>query len=232
VLNQNASPSYSKGTNLEQAKRVAYGFVGAASIIALFVSAVWLLTAYLNLWIGMPVFLFLAVPFSTNCIRLLKRLNGKKPPQTQVKQAKNILMALPGAGVACWFFDVLSTVLVLNIAQSGTELNPLGWPYSAPAALAYYIPIAFITYYLLFKIKKKISFYAAVAVSTATLFMAARSFLASLNNFGPDIIAQYSPNPTLSELEILCIWIVVVVILALFNIALAQKTIHNRKSVK
>jgi hypothetical protein len=210
-------------TSMKQGKQVAYGFLAAASIIALFVSAIWLVTLYLNPWIGVPIFLFLAVPSAINCVNLLKKLNQKKPPQTQVKQAKNILMALPGAGVACWFFDVLSTTLVINIAQSGTELNPLGWPYSAPAALAYYIPIAFITYYLLFKIKRKISFYTAVAVSVATLFMAARSFLASLNNFGPEIIAQYSPNPTLSELEILCIWTVVVAILALFNIALATK---------
>ena len=136
-------------------------------------------------------------------------------------------MALPGVGVACWFFDVLSTTLVIDVAQSGTELNPLGWPYSAPAALAYYLPIAVITYYLLFKIKKKVSFYAAVAVSAATLFMAARNFLASLNNFGPSIIPQYSPNPAASNLQILCIWVVVVGGLAVCNIAAARKAFMN-----
>jgi hypothetical protein len=208
---------------MEQVKQVAYGFVAMASIVALFVSAIWLLTAYLNPWIGVPVFLFLAVPLAINCVSLLKAINGKKPTQIRVKQAKNILMALPGAGVACWFFDVLSTTLVIDIAQSGTELNPLGWPYSAPAALAYYIPITVITYYLLFKIKRKLSFYAAVAVSAATLFMAARNFLASLNNFGPEIIAEYSPTPSIAELEVLCIWVAVVAVLAVINIAAIVK---------
>ena len=96
---------------MEQVKQVAYGFVAMASIVALFVSAIWLLTAYLNPWIGVPVFLFLAVPLAINCVSLLKAINGKKPTQIRVKQAKNILMALPGAGVACWFFDVLSTIV-------------------------------------------------------------------------------------------------------------------------
>jgi hypothetical protein len=137
-------------------------------------------------------------------------------------------MALPGVGVACWFFDVLSTILVVNIAQSGTELNPLGWPYSAPAALAYYVPIVFITYYLVFKIKKKVSFYEAIAVSVATLFMASRNFFASINNFGRSIIPQYSPNPSLSNLEILCIWVAVVTVLAAFNIA----AVRSRKTLK
>jgi hypothetical protein len=208
---------------MEQAKQVAYGFVAASNIIALFVTGIWLLTAYLNPWIGLPVFLFLAVPFAMNCIRLLKKLKGKKSPQTQVKQAKNILMALVGAGIACWFFDVLSTFLVLDIAQSGTELNPLGWPYSAPVALAYYIPIAFSTYYLLFKIKKKISFYAAVTVSAATLFMAARNLFAGFNNFGSGISTQYSPNKSVANLEILCIWVAVVAVLAVLNISALLK---------
>jgi hypothetical protein len=127
-------------------------------------------------------------------------------------------MALPGAGFACWFFDVLSTILVINLAQSGAELNPLGWPYSAPAALAYYIPITFVTYYLLFKIKKPASFWVAVAISAATLFMSARNFLASLNNFGPGIFTRYSSNPSITNLEILCTWSAVVIILAVLNI--------------
>ncbi len=223
ALNLNPQSSYTKGTDMEQAKQVAYGFVAVASIIALFVTAVWLLNVYLNPWVGVPVFLFLAVPFTIHCIILLKGLNEKKPAQIRVKQAKNILMALPGVGLACWFFDVLSTTLVIDIAQSGTELNPLGWPYSAPAALAYYIPVMIITYYLLFKVRKKVSFYAAVAVSAATIFMAARNLFASLNNFGPSIIPQYSPSPSASNLEILCIWVAVVAVLAVLNIATVKR---------
>jgi hypothetical protein len=203
---------------MSQAKSVGQGFIAVASIISLFITAIWLLNAYLSLWIGVPLFLFLAVPFAINCFSLFKEVNEKKPVQTQVKQAKNVLMALPGAGFACWFFDVLSTILVINLAQSGAELNPLGWPYSAPAALAYYIPITFVTYYLLFKIKKPASFWVAVAISAATLFMSARNFLAILNNFGPGIFTRYSSSPSITNLEILCTWSAVVIILAVLNI--------------
>jgi hypothetical protein len=49
-------------------------------------------------------------------------------------------------------------VFVINIAQAGNELNFLGWPFSAPAALAYYIPIALVIYYLLFTLKKQATF--------------------------------------------------------------------------
>lgn len=202
---------------MSQAKSVIQGFITAASIITLFVSAIWLFNAYLNPWVGVPLFIFLAAPFAINCVSLFKDLDQKNSVQTHIKLAKKVLMALPGAGIACWLFDVLSTILVINVAQSGTELNPLGWPYSAPAALAYYIPITVITYYLLYKIKRPASFWAAVAVSTATLFMAARSVFASLNNFGPEIIAQYSPTPAFSELEILCIWSAVAIMLGVLN---------------
>ena len=131
---------------MSQAKSAIQGFITAASIIALCVSAIWLFNAYLNPWVGVPIFLFLAAPFAINCVSFFKNLDKKNSVQTQIKLAKKVLMALPGAGIACWFFDVLSTILVINVAQSGTELNPLGWPYSAPAALVYYIPITVITY--------------------------------------------------------------------------------------
>ena len=204
---------------MSQAKTVLQGFIAVASIISLFVSAIWLLNAYLNPWIGVPIFLFLAFPFAINCIILFMGVNEKKPAQAQVIRAKKVLMAPPGVGIACWFFDVLSTILVINLAQSGDELNPLGWPYSAPAALDYYVPIAFVTYYLLFKIKKPASFWVAVAVSVATLIMSARNFLASLNNFGPGIFTQDSFNPSVTNLEILFVWSAVVTILAVLNFA-------------
>jgi hypothetical protein len=196
-------------------KQTAEGFLASASAIALCVTFLWVGSSYLNPWVGIPVFAMLAAAFGKYCVVLVKRFSEKKPPQAQVKQAKTILMALPGVGLACWFFDVLSTVFVIDINQAGTELNPLGWPYSAPAALAYYLPIAFVTYYLLFTLKSKASFYGAAVLSAVTLFMAARNFFASLNNFSLGI----AHGTAFSNFLILCIWSTVIITLAILNIA-------------
>ena len=72
-----------------------------------------------------------------------------------VMQAKNVLMAMQGVGLACWFLDVISTIFAINISQTSSELNPLGWPFSAIGALAYYIPITFVVYCLLYKVKSR-----------------------------------------------------------------------------
>jgi hypothetical protein len=196
-------------------KQAAYGYLVMASAIALFVTFLWVAGFYLNPWVGIPVFVLLAGAFGNYCMVLVRRFSGKKPPQAQVKMAKNILMALPGMGLACWFFDVLSTIFVIDINQAGIELNPLGWPYSAPAALAYYVPITFVTYYLLFGLKSKASFYGTAVISAVTLFMAVRNFFASLNNFGFGI----AEGTAFSNFLILCIWMAVVVTLAVLNIA-------------
>ena len=200
------------GPIMKSAKHVACGFVAMATAISIFVTTVWL-DAYLNLWIGLSLLLFLAFPFVIRCIGLLKRFTEKQPAKIRVKQAKNLLMALQGAGVACWFFDVLSTVFNINITQKGTELNPLGWPYSAPAALAYYIPVAFVAYYLLFRVKTKASFYAVVAISAVTLFMGARNLFASLHNF-----TGISSAFLIANLEVLGIWVSIAAVLAVLNI--------------
>jgi hypothetical protein len=62
--------------------------------------------------------------------------------------------------------------------------------------------------------------------------MAARNFLANLNNFGPSIIPQYSPNPAVSNLAILCIWVAVAAGLAVCNTAVATKVFQSRPGVE
>jgi hypothetical protein len=44
------------------------------------------------------------------CFMKVKSFGEKKPIQTRVKQAKNILMGPQGVGFACWYFDVISTI--------------------------------------------------------------------------------------------------------------------------
>ena len=55
--------------------------------------------------------------------------------------------------------------------------------------------------------------------------------LASLNNFGPSIIPQYSPNPSVSNLEILCIWVAVVAGLVACNVAMSRMAFQSRPGV-
>jgi len=196
-----------------QAKSVAHGFLDMASAICLFVIAGWLIF-YLNPWVGLALFLFLAIPFSIRSVLVLKGLTEKKSAQTRVRQAKSVLMALQGVGFACWFLDVISTIFTININQTGSELNPLGWPFSAVAALAYYIPITFVIYYLLYKIKSKESFYGAVILTAVTLFMSARNLNAGLHNFSR--VGSFTSST--AELEALCIWLAIVVALGTFNI--------------
>jgi hypothetical protein len=204
---------------MEQAKHVAGGFVMAASAICLFVTFV-KMTVYWNFAVGLVLFVVLAVPFIGACFFRVKAFHEKQPIQIRVKQAKNLLMGVQGIGLACWFFDIVSTVFNVNINQNGTEMNPLGWPYSAPAALAYYIPIAFVAYFLLFKVKSKASFYGAVVVSFVSLFMASRNFLASMANF-----VGLNSVSAVADLEILAIWTAITITLTGVN----MKTVFDTR---
>jgi hypothetical protein len=212
---------------MEQAKNVAQGYLATASVICLFVTFGWL-HFYVNPWIGFGLFLFLAATFSIHCIMLLKNVKGEKSAQTRVKQTKKVLMSLQGVGFACWFFDVISTVFVVNVKQSSFELNPLGWPLSAVGALIYYIPITFVAYYLLYKVKSKESFYATTVITAVTLFMGARNLNAGLYNF---------PNTgsftlSMGNLEILGIWFTIIITLATLNIVATLKAKKSNASPK
>lgn len=202
---------------MSQVKSVASGFIATASAICLFVTFVWL-PLYVNLWVGLAVFLPLATPFLINSYFAVKQFRQKKPDDPAgVKKAKNLLMAMQGFGFACWFFDVLSTVFVINILRSGQELNILGWPYSALGALAFYIPITFVAYFLLFRVKSKESFYATVAITALTVFMGLRNLWGSLYNF------PKTGDFTLSfeNLVVLVTWLAITIILVVLNVKLA-----------
>lgn len=151
-----------------------------------------------------------------------KALKSNDAAQTMVKQMKKVLMSLQGVGFACWFLDVLSTIFVININQTSSELNPLGWPLGAVGALAYYMPITFVAYYLLYKVKSKESFYSTIVITAVTLFMGARNLNAGLYNF-PN---TGSFNLSMDNLEILGIWLTVIIILATLNIA---ATLESKK---
>jgi hypothetical protein len=213
---------YKKGLNfMVQAKNIAQGFIVSASAICMFetVAANFLP----NLLLALLLFFVLAVPLAVNLLLAWKRFNKDKPLQAKVRQTKNLLMALQGFGFACWFFDVLSTTLVIDVEHASSELNPLGWPLSALGALAYFIPITFIAYYLLFGLKSKESFYAAVVLTGVSVFMGLRNFGASFYNLsGVGTFAGY-----VEDWAVLGIWIAVVTSLATFAILFIVK---NRKT--
>jgi hypothetical protein len=198
-------------------KTVAEGFVAVASAIWLLL-CVWV-SSRINLWLGVGAFLFLAIPFAGRLILLLKNLKAKATIQTRVKQAKNGLMSLQGVAFACWFFDVISTVFVLNIQQSGDELNILGWPYSALGALTFYVPVTFAAYYLLFKVKSKESFFATAALTVVSIFIGLMNLNAGLLN----LTKLYTFNLSVEDVVIFGIWLAIMASLSAFNVLAITK---------
>jgi hypothetical protein len=203
---------------MEQAKHVADGFRVMASAIGILVTLGWTITGNLTALIGAPLLFALAASLAAYCIKLAKQVQKSNTTKDQVRRAKAILMGTVGVGVACWFADVLSTFFAVNIGTA-YELNPLGWPYSAFAALAYYIPITFGMYYLLFKQKTKGAFYAALLISIGTLYFGLMSFTASLNNFA----FSWQAMGSTANLVIGCIWSTLVLVLTGLNLATLKR---------
>jgi hypothetical protein len=127
-------------------------------------------------------------------------------------------MAMQGLGFACWFFDVLSTVYQINILQTAIELNFLGWPFSALGALAFYVPMVFVAYFLLYQVKTKLSFYVAVLVSVLVLFMGALNFNAAMYNFW-----QVNPLGSVVDFVVIGVWAAVLAVFAMLNVASIKK---------
>jgi len=108
----------------------------------------------------------------------------------------------------------------LNIQKSGDELNILGWPYSALGALAFYIPVTFAAYYLLFKVKSKESFYATAALSVVSIFIGLMNLNAGLLN----LMQLYTFNLSIEDFAIFSMWLAIMASLSAFNVlALIKK---------
>lgn len=197
---------------------VSKGFVAASSIICLFLTAVWL-PNYTGLLPALVLLAILAAPFAVNFLRTVDRLNQHtEDSRATVQKAKAVLMALQGLGFACWFYDVLSTVYQINILQTAIELNFLGWPFSALGALAFYIPMIFTTYFLLYRVKTKLSFYVAVLVSVLVLFMGALNFNAAIYNFW-----QVYPLGSSMDFVVVGFWVAVTAVFTLLNLVSIKK---------
>jgi hypothetical protein len=197
---------------------VIKGFVASSSIICLFLTTVWL-PSYTGLWAALALLAVLAAPFTVNLFRTVDKLNQHtNDTQATVKKAKAVLMALQGLGFACWFFDVLSTIYQINILQNAIELNFLGWPLSALGALAFFIPMVFATYFLLYKVKTKLSFYVAVLLSVLVMFMGALNFNAATYNFW-----QVYPLGGVVDFAVIGVWATVLAAFTILNLHLIKK---------
>lgn len=190
------------------------GFIASSSLLCLVITLLWL-PHYIGLWASLACFIVLAVPFILNCYKSLYQ-NAQQNTNTQatVQIAKSTLMALQGLGFACWFFDVISTVFIINIQQVAIELNFLGWPLSALGALIFYVPMAIVVYFLLYRVKTKLSFYVAVMVSVLVLFVGALNINASLYNFN-----SIYPVSAFEDGLVVGIWVLVLGCLAALNFA-------------
>jgi hypothetical protein len=84
----------------------------------------------------------------------------------------------------CWGFDVAVTYYEIDVLRVAGEVNPLGWPWAALGALVFYIPALLFTYLLLFRIKNRLSFIAAVLITLLALGLGVMNLLAGLHNVG------------------------------------------------
>ena len=107
-----------------------------------------------------------------------------------------------------------ATIFLINILGTAEELNILGWPFSALGALAFYVPMVFVAYFLLFGVKSKMSFYVTAVVSVLVVFMSALNLNAALYNFG-----KIYPYSSLGDFVVVGLWLGVLIVLALVNVA-------------
>jgi hypothetical protein len=179
-----------------------------------------------GLWPSLACFIVLAVPFILNSYKSLRQAAQQNTnTQATVQTAKSTLMALQGLGFACWFFDIISTIFIINIQQVAIELNFLGWPLSALGALIFYVPMAIVVYFLLYRFKTKLSFYVAVMISVLVLFVGALNINASLYNFN-----QIYPASAFEDALVVGIWVLVLGCLAALNFAAVG--FKKRQSIK
>lgn len=112
-------------------------------------------------------------------------------------------------------FDIATTIYSIDITGLAIELNPLGWPLGILGALVYYAPILCFSYVLLFKIKERISFYAAILLTIVTLGMGSMNLLAGVQNFQLFVDTAFLPAGVRYELLALIFAVNLMVLLAL-----------------
>jgi hypothetical protein len=160
-------------------KSLAQGFLVATGIVWIFNIAALIRGG--DAWLGLTYLLILLIP--TSSIAILKFSSAKPAFQRDPDKWRNLLFAFQGVALAFWSFDLITTFYAIDITGLAIELNPLGWPLGILGAFAFYGPVLVFSYVLLFRLKEKIAFYAAIPLTLLTLAMASMNLLAGAQNF-------------------------------------------------
>jgi hypothetical protein len=134
-------------------------------------------------WLGLLYLLILLIPISSAAYMWRRRKNTFSLQVGSYEKGSNFLFALQGAALACWVYDLATTYYAIDVARIAYEVNPLGWPLGAIGALVYYAPTVILTYVLLFRVKERISVYAAIPMTLVVLCMGSMNLNAGIGNF-------------------------------------------------
>ena len=133
-------------------------------------------------WLALLYLLILIPPVSAIAYLKLKNTNRSVASAGSDKW-RNLLFSFQGVALAFWMFDIVTTYYAIDVTGLSVELNPLGWPLGILGALAYYAPTLVFSYVLLFRMKERVSLYAAVPLTLVTLGMGAMNLVADVNSF-------------------------------------------------
>ncbi len=160
-------------------KSLGQGFLVAAGLIWIFNIA----SLFINgdSWLASLYLLILLIPASSLTYLKLKNIKNQASPEGS--KWRKLLFSFQGVALAFWMFDLATTYYAINVTGLAVELNPLGWPLGILGALSYYAPTLAFSYFLLFKIKDKISLYAAIPLTMVTLGMSTMNLMAGAQNF-------------------------------------------------
>lgn len=158
---------------LAQGFLVATGLVWILNIVALVRGG--------DAWLGLAYLLIMLIPAVS--IALLKLKGTSKPSVDGKIKLRNMLFAFQGVALAFWSYDLITTFYAINVTGLASELNPLGWPLGILGAFAFYGPVLVFSYVLLFRLKEKISLYAAIPLTMLTMGMCFMNLMAGAQNF-------------------------------------------------
>lgn len=157
-------------------KSLAQGFLVGTGLIWLFNIASLIHSG--DAWLGLMYLLILLIPASS--IAILKLKNASPGG---LDKWRTLLFSFQGVALGFWMFDIMTTFYAINVTGLAIELNPLGWPWGILGALAFYGPALVFSYVLLFRMKEKVSLYAALPLTLLTLGMGAMNLVAGAQNF-------------------------------------------------
>ena len=157
-------------------KSLAMGFLVATGLIWIFNIASLIHGG--DAWLGLMYLLILLIPVTSIAILKLKNANNA----SDSFKWRNLLFSFQGVALGFWMFDIITTFYAINVTGLAIELNPLGWPWGILGAFAFFGPTLVFSYVLLFRLKERISLYAALPLTMITLGMGMMNLVAGAQN--------------------------------------------------